>query len=283
LNEVKILAYLEEICDHFLCKTKFWKSGNQYYVATKFIKGYKTLEEVMDNIRPEPPAQTTNATNATNAELAQTIIHNLSHTLHQLHAVGVVHNDLKPGNVMVNMTLDAEEGTRGTCRIIDFDAARLWADKLTYGSTGTLVYLAPEKSTDLIKFSDLTKVDLWALGCIVVNLIATMQSIDDTVNEIVSSSLGDSLKIKQPALSDSIDQIEQFIEPFQHPNLTPAMFQKETDEWVDYIYGVSTNASFIISPNLQSFIKKLLMVDIDQRSLDLTLLEGDLITFLPKV
>jgi hypothetical protein len=82
------------------------------------------------------------------------------------HAAGVVHRDVKPGNLMVTPRLDV--------KIIDFGLARLLADKsprLTKPSEriGTLMYMSPEQAAG----DDVdSRADLYSLGCVLYQLIA---------------------------------------------------------------------------------------------------------------
>jgi serine/threonine-protein kinase len=82
------------------------------------------------------------------------------------HAAGVVHRDVKPGNLMVTPRLDV--------KIIDFGLARLLADRsprLTKPSEriGTLMYMSPEQAAG----DDVDgRTDLYSLGCVLYQLIA---------------------------------------------------------------------------------------------------------------
>jgi serine/threonine-protein kinase len=82
------------------------------------------------------------------------------------HALGVVHRDVKPSNLMVSARLDV--------KVIDFGIARLLAgnESLTLPSTalGTAAYMSPEQaqgSTDIDGRSD-----LYSLGCVLYQLLA---------------------------------------------------------------------------------------------------------------
>lgn len=73
------------------------------------------------------------------------IIRDLSTALHQLHCVGIVHGDLKPGNIIVTERLSAGPWVR----LIDFGSARFW-NRPVAPSTGrrevacTYEFCAPE-------------------------------------------------------------------------------------------------------------------------------------------
>jgi serine/threonine-protein kinase len=82
------------------------------------------------------------------------------------HAVGVVHRDIKPGNLMVAARLHV--------KIIDFGIARLLADnspRLTLPglALGTAEYMSPEQ----VEGGDVDgRADLYSLGCVLYELLA---------------------------------------------------------------------------------------------------------------
>lgn len=91
--------------------------------------------------------------NLTAHQIAE-IFEQIAHAVDELHQLGFVHCDLKPGNILVD--------ERGSPTITDFDAARL-SGSLSDIVQGTVGYLAPEQITDNQGSID-ARTDLYALG-----------------------------------------------------------------------------------------------------------------------
>src|SRR5262249_49276173 len=90
--------------------------------------------------------------------------------LAEAHARGIVHQDVKPGNLFLVTGSDG----RPTIKVLDFGIATMRSKereanaKSSHPSTGTPAYLAPEQLRGLPVDH---RADLWALGCVLYELL----------------------------------------------------------------------------------------------------------------
>lgn len=89
------------------------------------------------------------------------LVASLLRTLAHVHALGIVHRDIKPDNVLI-------EDATGVPVLIDFGVARLQSRHATPG--GTPAYMAPEQWADP-SYGEGPWTDLYALGCMVHELL----------------------------------------------------------------------------------------------------------------
>jgi serine/threonine protein kinase len=97
------------------------------FVAMEFVRG-RNLNQVAEQSRPSPCQAA-----AWVAEIARALAY--------VHDRGVVHQDVKPGNIMLDES--------GRPRLIDFGMARwrnAWSGRRSGPSGGTLAYMAPEQA-----------------------------------------------------------------------------------------------------------------------------------------
>jgi serine/threonine-protein kinase len=84
--------------------------------------------------------------------------------IREAHALGVVHRDLKPGNVFL-----AQDGDRRVAKVLDFGISKLVADEnvrmtQTQSAFGTPLYMSPEHIRSVKNVDHRT--DIWSLGVI---------------------------------------------------------------------------------------------------------------------
>jgi ligand-binding sensor domain-containing protein len=121
------------------------------YLAMEYLEG-STLAERLQRGDPIPQHD------------AVAILHGLAAALVALHARGVAHRDLHPGNVMIQRD--------GTVKLLDFGLSRDLAASMatrSHALVGSLPYLAPEL---LRGDPGGAAADLFALGCIGYELLA---------------------------------------------------------------------------------------------------------------
>ncbi|XP_062179230.1 putative cyclin-dependent kinase F-2 [Phragmites australis] len=101
---------------------------------------------------------------------ARRVMRRLLGGVEMMHRQGVMHCDLKPGNVLVG----GEDARGRVLKICDLGLAKFLAalprDTPTHQLGGTLWYMAPEQ---LLGDNDcVAPVDLWSLGCLMAELVA---------------------------------------------------------------------------------------------------------------
>ena len=127
-----------------------------HFLAMEFVKG-KSLLEVVQEKGPVPFADA--------AEYVRQSAHGLDHA----HQAGLVHRDVKPGNLLVTPT--------GVIKVLDLGLARFFDDgdhSLTVQHDekvlGTADYISPEQAIDSHKVDRRT--DIYSLGCTLYYLLS---------------------------------------------------------------------------------------------------------------
>jgi serine/threonine protein kinase len=124
------------------------------YIAMRYVSGLDLSRRLADEGRMEP-------------ERAAALIAQLADGLDAIHAVGLIHRDVKPANVL----LSGEQGSEHAY-ITDFGVARNVATESGLTQTGrfvgTLDYVAPEQISGGAVDA---RVDVYALGCLLFKLL----------------------------------------------------------------------------------------------------------------
>lgn len=168
------------------------ESAGVLWIAQELIPNSVSLEQVLAKRRAK------SASNSMSAADAVTRIAELARGVHELHEVGIVHRDIKPGNILISKT--------GAFRLADFGVALL-ADQTrltrSFDMAGTPSYMSPEqispKGTKATPASD-----LFALGVVLYEL----------------------LTLRRPFPSEHLEQLQQEIlkaEPLDPRKLVPSV------------------------------------------------------------
>lgn len=144
------------------------------FIAMELLSG-ADLSQTLKELGPLPP------------ELALRIVAQACRGLEKAHAAGVVHRDIKPGNLFLS-----EVDGRVTVKLVDFGIAKVVADESTgpeaaeltrTGSVlGTPTYMAPEQAQGLKTVDH--RADIWSLG------VVLYKALSDTVPHRKTEGLG---------------------------------------------------------------------------------------------
>jgi hypothetical protein len=129
----------------------FGRSDGRPYIVMELVPG-ETLADRLAREGPLPPLE------------ASRIATRVAEALEEAHRAGIVHRDVKPGNVMLTPA--------GDVKVMDFGiAAAAWAERVTTSGLvlGTPSYLAPEQA----KSEKTTPAsDVYALGAMLYEMVA---------------------------------------------------------------------------------------------------------------
>jgi formylglycine-generating enzyme required for sulfatase activity/predicted Ser/Thr protein kinase len=136
------------------------------------------------------------------------LVEQIARGLHAAHLVGIVHRDVKPGNVLVDQD--------GRARIIDFGLARLAGASVALTETGGLVgtpsYMAPEQARgDADAIGPWT--DVYALGALLFEALtgeviyAQALALPDVLRLLESDARSPSPRDRVPEVSRSLDAV----------------------------------------------------------------------------
>ncbi|MFL1905165.1 serine/threonine-protein kinase [Streptomyces tauricus] len=135
---------------------------NRPHVAVIYDHGEDdgVLYSVMEYIRGKPLSAHTGQGRQLTLEQTTRWTRHICDGLADAHDSGVIHRDIKPGNVVIDI--------EGSAKVVDFGLAHLLSASSTHGREGTLHYASPERFDGR---SGTVRSDLYSLGCVIYEML----------------------------------------------------------------------------------------------------------------
>ena len=170
----------------------FFIYNNKFYIVMDYARGGELLSLLASKTRLKE-------------EQAKFIFRQIYNAVHYIHSKNIIHRDLKPNNILF---LD-EEKTH--IIIIDFGISGLAnGNQKESIKAGTELYLPPEVIAGK-EFSSSTKIDMWALGIILYQMVQgchPFESKDGKDNNIINNILRNKLEFnKKIKISESLKKL----------------------------------------------------------------------------
>jgi ABC-type transport system substrate-binding protein/predicted Ser/Thr protein kinase len=192
LRETELAASLDH--PHIVRTLRSGEDDGMLYLAMEYVEG-SDLREVL---RRE---------GRLDSERALQLVGQVAEALDAAHAAGLVHRDVKPGNILVTQTSEGEQAY-----VCDFGLARhvssvssLTGDR---GFVGTIDYVPPEQ----IEGGSIDgRADVYSLGCVLFECLAGARPFDrDSELSVVFAHLNEPpprLSDRRPDLPEAFDEV----------------------------------------------------------------------------
>ncbi|MDO6565379.1 bifunctional protein-serine/threonine kinase/phosphatase [Amphritea sp. 1_MG-2023] len=193
------------------------RKRNYLYTVTEYIEGQTLAQWLIDN--PSPTIET-----------VRTIIEQIARGLQAMHRKEILHQDLRPENVMID--------NNGTVKIIDFGAvhvAGIVEAENTLEQTGlpgTALYMAPEYFVGEVIS---TRSDLFSLAVITYHMLSERFPYGNQVAKCTTTSA--QRKLAYQSVLDEDKAIPHWIDTTLHKALQPNPFKRYA-EISEFVYDL---------------------------------------------
>jgi hypothetical protein len=186
---------------------------NYHYIASEFVEGQTLRQWIIDN--PNPPLET-----------VRNIVEQIAKGLQAFHRLEMLHQDLRPENIMIDRT--------GTAKIIDFGAVRIAgiSDDPPSEILGTAQYSAPEY---FIGEGGSFHSDIFSLGVIAYEMLTGRLPYGAAVAKTRTKAQQRKLKYRS-ALDDNRD-IPAWIDGALRKAVHPGRYQRY-DELSEFLFDL---------------------------------------------
>jgi DNA-binding response OmpR family regulator len=149
-REAKIVAQLSH--PNIVSVYDYGEIDGRHFIAMEYVDGF-SLESILSDEKPVTP------------RTAAAVVCGTAAALDYAHSRGVIHRDVKPGNILLTKTGEVKVTDFGFSRTLDRNAPRL---TLVNNVVGTPLYMSPEQ----ISGKELTvSTDMFSLGIVLYHLV----------------------------------------------------------------------------------------------------------------
>jgi beta-lactam-binding protein with PASTA domain/predicted Ser/Thr protein kinase len=201
------------------------------YIVMEYVRG-KTMRDLVREQGPAPP------------ERAAEVMADVAGALQYAHENGIIHRDVKPGNIMID--------TEGTVKVTDFGIAQDGRDEeqLTQAGSvvGTAAYFSPEQAQG--KPAD-ARSDVYAMGCVLYELVTGRPPYDgETSWAIAYKQVNDPVPDPRALRPDLPDGVRSIIlrAMAKDPNARYQTAREMRDDLLRFCAGMATVAAVTETP-----------------------------------